>query len=350
VLQKQTDQISMAENNQYLFVSYAKEDLERVLPLVEAVRREFASRALPLSVWMDVSNLVPGEKWNVAISAALEASVGFLLFLSPRSIRSDWVQREVKLAATASDRLIIPILLHEPLDVPPPLTRFQWLRFIGRPSPEDTFRAAREIGEATERYLRATPKPSPPVTKAEAPVIAADIAREVRSSGEGLAPRGTPKTVFVVHGHDADALTQLEEFLNSVDIESIVLSRQDESAQSLFQKFMAVGGRAGFAIVIMGADDYGASRRQYDASGVGDRALQFRARQNVVLELGFFYGKLGWENVFVVYKRPDRVFPNFERPSDLEGVVFDSMEDATWRTKLARRLSAAGFELRRPTD
>lgn len=42
------------------------------------------------------------------------------------------------------------------------------------------------------------------------------------------------------------------------------------------------------------ADDYGASRKQYEAPKVGDRALQFRTRQNVILELGFFYGKLGW--------------------------------------------------------
>jgi predicted nucleotide-binding protein len=159
-------------------------------------------------------------------------------------------------------------------------------------------------------------------------------------------PEGTPPAVFVVHGHDSASLAQLEQFLESAGIEAIVLSRQDQSPQSLFQKFMTIGGQARFAIVLLGADDYGASRRQYDAPGVGDRALQFRARQNVILELGFFYGKLGWENVFVVYKSPDRVFPNFERPSDLEGVVFESIENSSWERKLARRLSDAGFELR----
>jgi predicted nucleotide-binding protein len=84
----------------------------------------------------------------------------------------------------------------------------------------------------------------------------------------------------------------------------------------------------------------------YDEPGVADRALQFRARQNVMHELGFFYGRLGWENVFVIQRKPDRVFPNFERPSDLDGAVFDAMDSSgKWREALAARLSEAGFRL-----
>ena len=107
-----------------------------------------------------------------------------------------------------------------------------------------------------------------------------------------------------------------------------------------FTRGRSTESAARFAVVLLGADDYGASRRQYDLEGVGERALQFRARQNVILELGFFYGKLGWENVFVVYRAPDRDFPNFERPSDLDGVVFDATSDKAWREKLAARLTA----------
>jgi predicted nucleotide-binding protein len=84
---------------------------------------------------------------------------------------------------------------------------------------------------------------------------------------------------------------------------------------------------------------------------VGQNALQFRARQNVILELGFFYGYLGWEHVFVLLKKPHKVFPNFERPSDLEGAVFDLIDDnGKWRVKLAKKLEAAGFQLRKPED
>ena len=67
----------------------------------------------------------------------------------------------------------------------------------------------------------------------------------------------------------------------------MVLSRLDDSPQSLFQKFWFVATQARFAIVLLSPDDYGASRRQYEAVNVAEKALQFRARQNVILELGF---------------------------------------------------------------
>ena len=56
---------------------------------------------------------------------------------------------------------------------------------------------------------------------------------------------------------------------------------------------------------------------QGENAGTGsvvDKALQFRARQNVIFERGFFFGSLGWENVFVLFKPSTKVFRNFERP------------------------------------
>jgi predicted nucleotide-binding protein len=126
------------------------------------------------------------------------------------------------------------------------------------------------------------------------------------------------------------------------------LSRARGSTQSLLQKFFKVAGDARFAIVVLSADDVGASRLQFDTDGVGERALQFRARQNVILELGFFYGRLGWENVFVVQRPADKVYPNFERPSDVAGAVFDQMDaEGIWRETLTEKLREAGFRLAR---
>jgi predicted nucleotide-binding protein len=40
-----------------------------------------------------------------------------------------------------------------------------------------------------------------------------------------------------------------------------------------------------------------------------------RARQNVVFELGFFFGSVGRERVAVLYE------PDVEKPSDIDGLV-----------------------------
>jgi predicted nucleotide-binding protein len=176
--------------------------------------------------------------------------------------------------------------------------------------------------------------------------LAESVAADIRGSG-GDEPEGAPpRSVFVVHGQDGAFLAEVEQFLSSIGVKSIVLRRIGGPAQSLFQKFMQWGRETRFALVLVSADDFGASLMQYEAQGVGERCLQFRARQNVILELGFFYGHLGWENVFVLFKPADRVYPNFERPSDLDGVVFDNVDETgKWRDYLVAKLRDAGFDL-----
>jgi predicted nucleotide-binding protein len=337
----------MAAEKSHLFVSYSRQDIDRVRPIVDVVKDELEFRALPVDLWMDTSNLVPGEQWDVAITDALRASIGFIFFLSPRSLQSEWVARELA-RAELNERLIIPVILYRPLEVPPALAERQWIDLSGRPTRKQIKIAATQVAELVESHLKKTPQPAPAVSKQEAPKLASDLAQEFRAATEPRTSREQNTSVFVVHGHNADALSKLEECLAILGITAVVLSRQDESPQSLFQKFMSVANKAQFAIVLLGADDYGASRIQYEAANVADRALQFRARQNVILELGFFYGQLGWENVFVLYQEPDRVFPNFERPSDLDGVVFDSITGTGWKRKLEIRLSQAGFQLSPP--
>ena len=333
------------EKQQYLFISYSRADYDRVVPLVDAIREGLERYAVPIKVWMDVTNLQPGGSFASAISDALESSVGVLFFLSRQSVYSERFLKEIHLASKSTDRLLIPIILHRDVKVPFQLDALQYIDLSGQSADEQTMSAAARVVKAVRSTLRLTPTPPPLVGKIDAPAIAAEMARELRTSSEPAKDGTPPKSVFVVHGHSDTALAELERFLTSIEVEPVVLSRRSESAQSLFQKFMAVASKAKFAVVLFSADDYGSSRRQYDAQGVGDRALQFRARQNVVLELGFFYGHLGWENVFVVSKDSDQVFPNFERPSDLDGVIFDSMSDTGWQRNLRARLAKAGFAI-----
>lgn len=63
-----------------------------------------------------------------------------------------------------------------------------------------------------------------------------------------------------------------------------------------------------------------------------------RARQNVVLELGFFAGHLGRSRITVLYE------PGVELPSDWLGVLYVPIDDGGgWRYRLLTELRSAGL-------
>lgn len=334
----------------YLFASYAREDAERVDPVIRAVDRALRRRGLPVEVWLDRAQLQPGDVWARTIEDGLSASVGLLLFASEASLRSRWVSSELDAVAMRAGKLVIPILLDAGLQLPLMLTARQWIDLTAGLAPADVEHAAERIAQATARQL-ADPHPPAPIAPHDAPQVAHDLAQAARGRPPDAAAGDVPRSVFVVHGHDTAALSQVCGFLARHAIEAIVLAQAEGAgAESLLQKFLRHGARSRFAVVLLSADDYGASRLQYDAAGVRERALQYRARQNVLLELGFFYGHLGWEHVFVLVCQSPSVFPNFERPSDLDGLIFDAFDDAgRWSGALAARLTRAGFEIESPT-
>ena len=67
---------------------------------------------------------------------------------------------------------------------------------------------------------------------------------------------------------------------------------------------------------------------------------QARARQNVVLELGYFFSKLGRERVCAIY------VDGVEIPSDLHGILYVRFDDAgAWRWTLVQEIKATGVEV-----
>ena len=113
-------------------------------------------------------------------------------------------------------------------------------------------------------------------------------------------------------------------------IEIIILHEQPNQGRTIIEKFEAHSD-VGFAIVLLTPDDLG---------GQSSNRLLPRARQNVILELGYFIARLGRNRVCALKK--DAV----ELPSDILGVVwlpFD--EQGRWRRKLAQELEAANFNI-----
>lgn len=316
------------------FVIHSKKDHDAVEPIVKGLQ------AMGFRLWLDTM-LTPGENWERAITEHIYNARGLLVFLSHASLAESGVQRQLEILAQGRTAYVVPILLEANVSLPTPLQSIARVD-VAADTPAE---AVQHIGTA----LQTLPAPPTDETCIEMPHAnaLAHVFAETRRGSKMPAPRATvPNSIFIVHGHDLELRDWVDSTLREWGIETVILQQIDAAHDSLFQKFLTFSEDVEFAVVLMTADDYGASRRQYDAPNVGDRALQFRARQNVILELGFFYGYLGWENVFVLYKPPAEVFPNFEIPSDLGGILFDQIDpDGNWKDKLIQRLRAAGFQL-----
>ena len=60
----------------------------------------------------------------------------------------------------------------------------------------------------------------------------------------------------------------------------------------------------------------------------------------MIFELGFFFGKLGRDRVVVLME------PGIEKPSDIDGLVYISIDSAgAWKRELGRELEAAGISV-----
>jgi predicted nucleotide-binding protein len=133
--------------------------------------------------------------------------------------------------------------------------------------------------------------------------------------------------IFVVHGRDEGAKESTARFLEKLGIIAVILHEQPNLGKTLIEKLEHYSN-VPFAIVLLTPDDEGRAK--------GGATLNSRARQNVVLELGYFVGLLGRKHVCALYKG------GVELPSDYDGVVWIDM-DTDWRLLLARELRAAGF-------
>lgn len=138
--------------------------------------------------------------------------------------------------------------------------------------------------------------------------------------------------VFVVHGHDEAMKERVARTIFRLKLKPIILHEQPNRGRTIIEKFEEEASDIGFAVVLLSPDDEGQRR--------GEDALRPRARQNVVLELGFFYGQLGRGRVFALY----RDMEDFDLPSDISGVIYVPFDKAgAWKMDLYRELKDNGY-------
>jgi len=139
------------------------------------------------------------------------------------------------------------------------------------------------------------------------------------------------RRVFIVHGRDRRVRDMVENLLRRLELEPVILEEFHPQSLVLLDKFEKYSD-VGFALILMTGDDVGALNLDGDE-------MHPRARQNVVLELGYFLGTLGRERVAVLLD------DGVEIPSDIHGVEYIPFATEEWRAKVCGALEAAGLRV-----
>jgi len=170
--------------------------------------------------------------------------------------------------------------------------------------------------------------------------------------------------VFIVHGKSAKPIQELKAMLREFGLKPIVLHEQPSGSRTIVEKLEKYSD-VGYAFVILTPDDVGCLKERYlnlynvclskrdEIKNKQREKAEFffhnvpemlinRARQNVILEFGFFMGILGRDRVCCLYSE------GVELPSDIKGIVYvpfkKSVREA--REMIVKELKAAGYEIK----
>jgi predicted nucleotide-binding protein len=172
-------------------------------------------------------------------------------------------------------------------------------------------------------------------------------------------PKGKKETisnnVFIVHGRDHDPMKELKAMLSDFGLNPVVLHEQPSGSRTIVEKLEKYSD-VGYAFVILTPDDVGGDMESLNAIlsypnfppdyedifEEPNPLMERRARQNVILEFGYFIGLLGRDKVCCLHKG------DVELPSDMHGIVYipfkESVEEA--RNMITKELKAAGYEIK----
>ncbi len=143
-------------------------------------------------------------------------------------------------------------------------------------------------------------------------------------------PSKHEQKVFFVHGTDCTTSSLVIEFVEQLGLQPVILKEFAAAGKTIIEEIQQQDD-VHYAIGLLTPDNLG---------GENKHDLNFRADQNVILELGIFVGKLGRKNVSNLYVE------SVELPQDyheFKHIQIDGTND--WKKLLAEELEAAGFEL-----
>lgn len=146
---------------------------------------------------------------------------------------------------------------------------------------------------------------------------------------------GPDRQVFIVYGHDTASRDALELLLRRMGLDPIVLQNLPAAGDTIIEKlerYLGEHGDVGYACALLTPDDEG------HKAGFSQEK-KYRARQNVVLELGMVLARLGRRRVAILHKE------SVELPSDIAGLIYISFKERPdeVKMKLFQELRNAGY-------
>ncbi len=153
-----------------------------------------------------------------------------------------------------------------------------------------------------------------------------DARREDEGAG-GIMRSRHRRRVFIVHGHHAALRDEVKQIVSELAFEPVVLQDMpNQGATTIMEKFEYYAQQEGvdFAVVIATPD----GRDTTDNTSI--------PRGNVLVELGWFIGKLGRNRVCILKDTAVTL------PSDFGGVAFIDVRDKNWKDEFRIQLRLFG--------
>lgn len=137
--------------------------------------------------------------------------------------------------------------------------------------------------------------------------------------------------IFIVHGRDDLAKTEVARFIEKLGLKAIILHEQNNNGKTIIEK-IEEHTNVGYGIVLYTPCDFGGLS--------GESESKPRARQNVLFEHGYLIGKLGRNKVSALVKS------EVEIPNDLSGLVYIPLDEpGAWKISIAKELAREGYSI-----
>lgn len=223
-------------------------------------------------------------------------------------------------------------------------TPYRTTAYLSHLTPEDIF-GKPTYSDVTRQFVKSPPKKE-------------EISKKRKETRQQLS-----KNIFIVHGRDHQPMKELKEMLYDFGLNPVVLhEKESEGSLTLAEKLEEYSEDVGYAFAILTPDDIGCEETEFERvkskaiAQVQDKPRLIsaetlgkifgifnpRARQNVIFEMGYFWGLLKRKRVCCFLKG------DVEKPSDIKGVVYIPFKDSirSVEVKIMKKLTKAGYEVR----